>query len=174
MSAFKYGGGLIFPACPPNFVKCEGCRSLVVEVTGDLSGWQTVEITYFMTPTLDFSPSLSLCLSLTLVLTGFLISYVFSTCMPHYILKVNPINTEITLEDFFLALLPLHGALSSFFTSGDSYSNFIHSDKADSQVFKRNIGLKQRTNEGTEKCADLYNPFEMYIILRFVPHVSHL
>lgn len=26
----------------------------------------------------------------------------FSTCMPHYILKVNPINTEITLEDKLL------------------------------------------------------------------------
>lgn len=73
-----------------------------MEVTGDLSGLKTVEITYFMTPTLDFSPSLSLCLSLTLVLTGFLISNVFSTCMPHYILKVNPINTEITLEDKLL------------------------------------------------------------------------
>lgn len=78
MSVFKYGGGSdepIFPACPPNFVRCEGRRSLVVEVTGDLSGWQqTVEITYFMTATLDFSTSLSPCLSL---LTGFLISYVF-------------------------------------------------------------------------------------------------
>lgn len=106
MCAFKYGGGsdgLIFPACPPNFVGCEGRRSPVVEVTGDLSGWQqTVEITYFTTPALDFSSSLSPCLPLTLVLTGFLISNVFSTCMPHYILKVNPINTEITLEDKLL------------------------------------------------------------------------
>lgn len=47
----------IFPACPPNFVRCEGRRSPAVEVTGDLSGWQqTGEITYFTTPTLDFSP----------------------------------------------------------------------------------------------------------------------
>ena len=42
------------------------------------------------------------CFSLAPVLTGFLISYVFSTGMPHYILKVNPINTEITLEDKLL------------------------------------------------------------------------
>ena len=70
------------------------------------------------------------CFSLAPVLTGFLISYVFSTGMPHYILKVNPINTEITLEDKLLrrgsfcmcvcvcvcgAWLPLHGApLASF------------------------------------------------------------
>lgn len=97
----------IFPACPPNFVRCEGRRSPAVEVTGDLSGWQqTGEITYFTTPTLDFSPPPppvpSPCVSLAPVLTGFLISYVFSTCMPHYILKVNPINTEITLEDKLL------------------------------------------------------------------------
>lgn len=80
MGAFKYGGGsdrLIFPRCPLNFVRCEGRRALLAEVTGDLSGWQTEEIAYFMTPTLDFSPSLSPCLSLTLVLTGFLISHTF-------------------------------------------------------------------------------------------------
>lgn len=75
----------------------------MLEVTGDLPGWQTAEMTYFMTPTLDFSPSLSLGLSPTLILAGFLISYVFfPTSMPHYILKVNPINTEITLEDKLL------------------------------------------------------------------------
>lgn len=49
-----------------------------------------------------FFLSLSL-LSLTVTLSGFLISYgFFFTCMPHYILKVNPINTEITWEDKLL------------------------------------------------------------------------
>lgn len=45
-----------------------------------------------------------LCLSLTIVLVlAFSFSMFFSTCMPHYILKVNPINTEITLEDKLLS-----------------------------------------------------------------------
>lgn len=78
----------------------------MLEVMGDLSRWQAAEMTYFMTPTSVFflssflSPSL--CHSLTVIPSGFLISYVFSTCMPHYILKVNPINTEITWEDKLL------------------------------------------------------------------------
>lgn len=133
----------IFSVCPPNFVRCEGHTALVVEVTEDLSGWQTVEMTYFMTPTLDFSRSPSLlffpCLSLTLVLVlVFSFSMFFPTCMPHYILKVNPINTEITLEDklltqaFFGLITTQFQAsfASTISTSGNSYSNFIHSDKA--------------------------------------------
>lgn len=35
----------------------------------------------------------------SLSLADFSFPMFFSTCMPHYILKVNPINTEITLED---------------------------------------------------------------------------
>ncbi len=59
-------------------------------------------------PCLSASPSLPFSLD-------FSFPMFFSTCMPHYILKVNPINTEITLEDkllrraFLGAWLPLHG-----------------------------------------------------------------
>lgn len=75
-----------------------------MEVTGDLSGWQTVEITYFMSPTLDFSPptvSQPPPHSCSHWISHFPWGF-FPTCMPHYILKVNPINTEITLEDKLL------------------------------------------------------------------------
>lgn len=40
----------------------------------------------------------SLCLSLFFSI-GFLFSLAFSPCMPHYFLKVGPVNTEIALED---------------------------------------------------------------------------
>ena len=99
---------------------CQMWRAAVLEVTGDLSGWHAAEMTYFMTPTLDFSLSASPSLSSS---ADFSFPVFFSTCMPHYILKVNPINTEITLEVklprgiylsiYFLVLLPLHWVLSS-------------------------------------------------------------
>lgn len=136
---------------------CEMWRAVVLEVTGDLSGWQAAEMTYFMTPTLDFSlplspPSLP---ALTAVLSGFLISCVFSTCMPHYILKVNPTNAEITLEDklprglSFWPDCPLHWVSGFHFpstvsTSGSSRSSFTHSDKANGLFSIKDIGLKQK------------------------------
>lgn len=115
----------------------------MLEVTGNLSGWQTVEMTYFMTPSLiSLPPRLAASLRLFFTLLGgFLISYVFSTCMPHYILKVNPINTEITLEDKLLGGDPpppllitiawrpwIHFPLT--ISAGYSRSYFIHFDKA--------------------------------------------
>lgn len=54
------------------------------------------------------------------LLGGFLISHVFSTCMPHYILKVNPINTEITLED------KLPGVFFPFLPITIAWSPWIH------------------------------------------------
>lgn len=43
----------------------------------------------------------SFCLPLFFFI-GFRISLAFSTCMPHYFLKVGPVNTEIALEDKLL------------------------------------------------------------------------
>lgn len=105
-----------------------------------LSGWQTVwrllTLWLALWISLPASPSLSFSLD-------FSFPMFFSTCMPHYILKVNPINSEITLEDkllrraFFLDLITiawnpkLHFA-STMSTTGNSYRGFIRSDRANS------------------------------------------
>ena len=158
-------------------MRCEGqwCwRSQETCLDGRLQRWLTLWLPLWI--------SLSLSLprfALTAVLSGFLISYVFSTCMPHYILKVNPTNAEITLEDklprglSFWPDCPLHWVPGFHFpstvsTPGSSCSNFIRFDKANSLFSIKDIGLKQRTNERTEKCADLFNPFEMCVIFRFI------
>lgn len=133
MSTFKYGGGWVglvfFQRVLPTLsdVKDAGHRRWRSQETC-LDGSRLERLLTLRLPLwISLPPPLvpSPCVSLAPVLTGFLISYVFSTCMPHYILKVNPINTEITLEDKLLrrgsfcvcvcvAWLPLHGAPPCF------------------------------------------------------------
>lgn len=77
-------------------------------------------------------------------------------------------------------LCPDYLCIGSFFFSFFHRVSFtvlrqpIPPDKASSLISIKNTGLKQRANEGREKWADLFNPFEKCIIFRVIPCVSCL
>lgn len=96
--------GLIFRRCSPNFVRCEG-RSVGQEQwrsqKAHLDGCRQYRLLALRLRLWNFSPHLFASHSPIYPL-DFLFPMFSPTRMPHYILKVNPINTEITSWDKLL------------------------------------------------------------------------
>ena len=91
----------------------------------------------------SLSPSSSLCLSRPY--SSWISHFLCFLCTPHYILKVNPINTEITLQDKLLReafFRPDYHCMASrdlFCTGGNSYRKWKHSDTANHLFSLRKI-----------------------------------